>query len=123
MNKVDSLRELLAKVEAGEAVDVGTVNRALMTNKIKDLGFPLRRLVQWIMDPDDIRGMGAAKALHEAVLGEFCWDAKHVIRDGIRSHQYFIRHGYNCQWSESTNPARAWLIAILKALIAIEENL
>lgn len=59
--------------------------------------------------------LDAAKALHEAVLPGWAWtlcnDGKaHVLRTGSEP------------WSYAETPARAWLLAILEALISQEQQ-
>ena len=117
MTRLQALEALLEKVEAGEIPDHGTVNRALMTEALRDLGFPLRQLVQWIMDPTDIRGMGAAKALHEAVLEG--WDFDIDSGTGVCVYKDNLSE---VETGHADNPSPAWLIAILKALIEKEKG-
>ena len=87
---------------------------------------------------DDIRAMGAAKALHEAVLPGWVWlcrsgddeDAKHnpphggpdrFLANVWRANQQPNEGHLHCpEWA--ANPARAWLLAILSALIAEGEG-
>jgi hypothetical protein len=100
------LQELLEKVEAGDCKNDGSMFRVFGD--------------EWMQCFDAYNGsLDAAKSLHEAVLPDFrtvyvyqsdtkwCWQIENseIIR------------GYG----ESSNPARSWLIAILKALIAMEE--
>ena len=70
--------------------------------------------------------LDAAKALHEAVLPEH-WHATVMLEGAARIDECGVdgvrRIGFHGSWparSES-NPARAWLLAILRALIAQEE--
>lgn len=120
MTRSDALRALLAKVEAGEWDDVD--DNAL-----------------WTLDADDIeqtfgsaltsqiyRGwhayagsLDAAKALHEAVLPGWDWGRS------AASGQFYVWNtgeGPASAMSNNEDPARAWLICILKALIATEDN-
>ena len=64
--------------------------------------------------------LDAAKALHEAVLPvESKWQM--TWADG--SYDFAVSHSGMVYWTFITdNPARAWLIAILKALIAGENT-
>lgn len=60
--------------------------------------------------------LDAAKALHEAVLSGCIWRLtpnRCVIMDV---------HGCLASVRNADNPARAWLLAIIRALIAIEEE-
>ena len=117
----DALRELLAKVEAGETL------RSSAFSPMKD-------------DPD-CRGwarmahngsLDAAKALHEAVMP----GCKVKITDTGEEYEDIGRWAATINWDHmewqptftapgpfghtglSNDPARAWLIAILSALIA-----
>jgi hypothetical protein len=58
--------------------------------------------------------LDAAKALHDAVLGDYVWIASAGCVEvfGPKKGQKFIT------FCEDKTPARAWLIAIIKALIA-----
>jgi hypothetical protein len=106
----DDLIELLAKVEAGELV-TGRLTCRIWPD------CPGHAINAYNGD------LNAAKALHEAVLPGWYYTIKQQVSVGARMHvevttpatggdrQY--ENGYH-----PTNPARAWLIAILKALIA-----
>jgi hypothetical protein len=105
-DRKDALIELLAKVEAGEWHNDGT---------------------SWLFGNDwpNVHGafhgsLDAAKALHEAVLPEWhinlTFDFCSVFPSGNDGEQ--LAHTGQC----NENPARAWLIAILKALIAGENT-
>tara|TARA_R110000851_G_scaffold272844_1_gene425568 strand:- start:860 stop:1195 length:336 start_codon:yes stop_codon:yes gene_type:complete len=104
----DALQELLAKVEAG--------GRLPMVGRANHTGL---NYIQVMKAHDG--SLDAAKALHEAVLEGFSWSvSKH-------DRAYISRHtdpDDTRTWIEvsaqSDNPARAWLIAIIKALIAQE---
>lgn len=105
MTRIEALKELLAKVEAG------------------DLDYPYC-IVQHVHGVEMNESMwfayngslDAAKALHEAVLPGWLYsienEATCVFTDDILNAELG-----RCD----DNPARAWLIAILKALIAQEE--
>jgi hypothetical protein len=111
MTRKDALAELIAMVEAGETLYAWLILAAL--DGIASNNTPIVQPVRWICDPEDIRGMGAAKALHEAVLPD----------QSIRIEQ---RVGGWVVWLDkphkgiSDNPARAWFLAILRALHARE---
>jgi hypothetical protein len=95
------LIELLAKVEAGEWDNHGT--SWLFSND--------RRHAFSAFHGD----LNAAKALHEAVLPGWGWS--YYSDDG----HFLVGHPTDGKIYEETHndtPARAWLIAILKALIA-----
>ena len=115
-DRKQALIDLLAKVEAGDII-FADVECCFMQKDTTQ--YPVA--VDYVIH--SFRGsLDAAKALHEAVLDGFFWDAKHIIRDGVRAHQYFVRRAANCHWSEDRCPARAWLIAIIKALIEQEDD-
>ena len=92
-------------------------------------------------DSSDIRAMGAAKALHEAALPGWGWrvcecylsDDAAVFPDfNCPQHGERLRCSFDesVDWFDLTdvdqrpagNPARAWLLAILEALIAEESS-
>jgi hypothetical protein len=121
MTRRDAIAELIAKVEAGNAWPMGRAADAY------DVGIIGRH---WSYAFNAFNGsLDAAKALHEAVLG-----------DG------YVSDGYKwCMWGSgkvsvwhvikgwhhvgdvpdpshhATSPARAWLLAILRALHAQEQ--
>lgn len=66
--------------------------------------------------------LDAAKALHEAVLPG--WDAQiHLADRGVEIFDGHMFAGYDlCFAAHANNPARAWLIAILEALIAQDKQ-
>ena len=122
-----ALEELLAKVEAGEcrAYEVGEAAMPFAAVAEGDL----RRweIVSSIEKAYD-GSLDAAKALHEAVLGdEFI--SRHHVAAPDRWHFYVSRHAAHLDgWYPRPEkflgiaaPARVWLIAILKALIAKEK--
>jgi len=117
--RLDALEECLAKVEAG-TVDHGSF------------------MQEWRGSPSYSAGCGvnahkaydgsldAAKALHEAVLGNPVNVNFSQWANGDYVCTLFgVLHDDAPKWafvpkfeSRATNPARAWLIAILKALIS-----
>ena len=115
MNNLEALKALLAKVEAGEVHNyastfaiVRCLNTQFDTSILNDL------LVKAYTSD-----LNAAKALHEAVLPGWSW----VKPDGpemgsIRVFGPDNGDFYPSAIGKASNPARAWLIAILKALIA-----
>jgi hypothetical protein len=120
---VTALQELLAKVEAG--AKYGTMGHTLLCQK----AFP---------KPEDFDGsreayansdaqlavlawrngsLDATKALHEAVLPEWEWQigsGDAYLETGDPGKEWTFRTAS----ADNIDPARAWLIAILKALIA-----
>ena len=103
-----ALKELLAKVEAGEVMDwrMYTASFGLFTDD------------RHIKAASAYKGsLDAAKALHEAMLPEWVYG---INFDAHKEIYAFVGDGvcYETDECYSDNPARAWLIAILKALIA-----
>lgn len=120
--KTQALRDLLAKVEAGDA----GWNR-LAT--IAEDALPPREAA---LAATAYRGsLDAAKALHEAVLGDgnistpgymatVYMSGKASVWDIISGASH--RGEVNAPSLHAISPARAWLIAILRALIAQAEQ-
>jgi hypothetical protein len=110
----NALTELLAKVEAGDMPDNG-VDRF---RAIPKRGGGVYADPNWY----DANGaywrgdLNAAKALHEAVLP----DHRARLDVGNKYRAWIITPDNDKFDAYSTNPARAWLIAILKALISGE---
>ncbi len=113
MTNIEALKALLVKVEAGD-------HRVGMWGAFKSEIHPHA--------PDYARqsflgSLDAAKALHEAVLPG--WTYCDLLRRGNR-YTVHINKGIDetCRdfSAVSESPARAWLIAILKALIAEGES-
>ncbi len=110
MNKIDAIRKLREQVEAGEwdfrpdapARQVFPYNSAI----VNDLGLTARAAFEGSLD--------AAKALHDALLPGKSW----TVCPGGAGVDY-SRHDYRSE-ADNDNPARAWLIAILRALEAQE---
>ena len=112
MTRKEALAELIAKVEAGEW-DCNLPNKG-----VAGLGSAKRfRLAVCAHNGS----LDAAKALHEAVLPDwyvfikgqkgYVWFAELMDRDDNRHPQ-----------TEGETPARAWLLAILRALHAMEPS-
>jgi len=105
MKDVTALKALLARVEAGDATDV----------RLARFCFPKHDRCMFLAYNGDLN---AAKALHEAVLPEWEWT---FYYDGECSiQQKSGRSIYKA--SRNPDPARAWLISILKALISEAEH-
>jgi hypothetical protein len=96
----DDLNALLAKVEAGEF------------NRWSTAGLPVSATHKKLITRAYNGSLNAAKALHEAVLPG--WLAV-IDTDGAVE---VSRGGWPADATVTDDPARAWLIAILKALIA-----
>jgi hypothetical protein len=113
MTRHEALTALLAKVEAG-----------LDTEHHHAAAFPSESAYghcTWHDSHSASSGsLDAAKALHEATLPEWLWSAGQgatACSWSVLSHREGVRR--DCT---SDTPALAWLIAILKALIAMEET-
>ena len=111
MTPIDALKDLLAKIEAGDDAGFRRANRTVFSTPCQDMNLQMRE--------ENCRyaykgSLDAAKALHEAVLPEREWSIDEcgdaAVGDGSGD--------WIC--TANTYPARAWLIAILKALIAQE---
>lgn len=99
MTRSDALRALIAKVEAGESWECPYF---LPTTSI-----------------DAFHGsLDAAKALHEEVLPGWAW----WFEPNQETHFAGVYSAPHLFLAGNGTPSRAWLIAILKALIAIEES-
>ena len=108
MSRKQALTELIAKVEAGseDTPDFSAlVSRPLMQCKAGEA----------------YRGsLDAAKALHEAVLPKNCfWWVEHRP-DGQFQSGVAVGNLGRCFQAFADTPARAWLLAILRALHAQE---
>ena len=109
MTDIDALKSLLAKVEAGEWDAFWDKPRGTAVHSY-----------QFEFDNAYNGSLDAAKALHEAVLPGLTWSISGPI---IAAYTVYVSsggHGILC--ANNAFPARAWLIAILKALIAQAET-
>lgn len=110
-DRVDSLKALREKVRAGQHVSRKEWNS--LFHKMTTLD---------ALQDAQCGSLDAAKALHDAVLHERVFVEVHYSKryeDECRVSLNCGEHGWT---SASNNPARAWLIAILSALTAIEEG-
>ena len=112
MTRKEALQELLAKVEAVE-----TMNYRDPLDLVRAWRSPLEyfNITDLVTQSHD-GSLDAAKALHEAVLPGWrftIWaDGEVVYQDDIKGTPV----------DRKCDPARAWLIAIIKALIAEEHH-
>lgn len=124
MTRLQALKELARKVEVGKWWD----DIGICSSFCAKSGFTGRQatLMTNVMRNDSL---DAAKALHEALLPGWspvidicvpCVDMYCEIKDdnsiGTGEWEWMF------QVSTDANPARSWLLAILKALIAQEEE-
>jgi hypothetical protein len=115
-DRKDALTELLAKVEAGIEPSKFDVLRWMVESNDSESSscsevFPAYR-----------GSLDAAKALHEAVLPGYAWS---LYEEDSGEFLSLVSNRanpkvYEEEWHKT--PARAWLIAILKALIAFENT-
>jgi hypothetical protein len=114
-NTSEALKALLAKVEAGDIPDTGVDRFRAIPKRgggvYADPNWYNAHGAYWRGD------LNAAKALHEAVLPGWGWYASDI-------GEVKVYGGSDGPFYEgdATNPARAWLIAILKALISEEKT-
>ena len=106
MTRKEALAELIAKVEAGEW-DAWSVGRALSFNDGRRI--EAKRGFEGSLD--------AAKALHEAVLPGWLWGRQLNGQMWVAKRPYTFRVA-----PQNRNFARAWLLAILRALHAMEAD-
>ena len=105
MNRKQALAELIAKVEAGEWPGKNVLH------EINDTyGFDAWRAYDGSLD--------AAKLLHEAVLPGWFGG----VSENIHGHGWYgwVQTNERHMDARSDNPARAWLLAILRALHSME---
>ena len=112
-NRKQALTDLLAKVEAGKAN--GKFGPIMNDHWCGDKIIDTMRAYNGSLD--------AAKALHDAVLPNESWMVRWVSKYPNLFGSCGGSHQAKVGWGEehiaySDNPARAWLIAIIKALIA-----
>lgn len=124
MTKIEALTDLLAKVETGAFDSEPTRPRRWWFKKFAEvykLAFGLHnRDLEKVWDA--YKGsLDAAMALHEAVLPGFFWQRQGFVMIVTNDHTGW-GNGIYGKARDDTNPARAWLIAILKALIEKEKN-
>ena len=109
MNKLQALTALRDKVEAGKWSFNGWAE------------YPISRKDMSKFDDAYNGSLDAAKALHEAVLPGWTWvmgpAATHLWRDEDYGDPFCAPYE-----GVADNPARAWLLAILEALIEQEGN-
>ena len=109
MTRKEALAELIAKVEAGEwqHTDWPTVEKGFWGNW-NEAALHFQSAYHGSLD--------AAKALHEAVLPGWRWK--------IDEHYAELWQRVQVAYSGEAidNPARAWLLAILRALHAMEPD-
>lgn len=128
MTDLEALRALRDKVKAGEKY--ATMGHTLLCSKAfpKPEDFDGSREAyatsnaQLAINVWNQDSLDAALALHEAVLPEWGWRKDHWDGSEPDYECFWVtepgnwRSGQTCRYTDK-NPARAWLIAILEALI------
>ena len=113
MTRLEALKELVER--GGHEAGFRSANRAVFGTPCQDIDLQLR-------EEHSRQAYGgsldAAKALHDAVLPSY----KARIDVGRRYRAWVISPTLKKVDAYALNPARAWLIAILKALIAEERD-
>jgi hypothetical protein len=115
MNEQESLTKLLAKVKAGDTLFLDGDFVAVF-----GVFGPPNQGNTWMAYKAYNGDLNAAKELHEAVVPE--WRVTHAF--GLISGEmatFNLTHNEKISTyvsAKSVNPARAWLIAIIEALIA-----
>ena len=106
MTRKEALAELIEKLEAGKGLDERVAMRATGRGALVWMAFN--------------GSLDAAKALHEAVLPG--WFAG--VSENIHGHGWYgwVQTNERHMEARSNQPARAWLLAILKALHAQESG-
>lgn len=110
MTRTEALRTLAVKVDAGEwPVDAWSHLRIVYPTQWNKIELNARKAFDGSLD--------AAKALHEEVLPgwDYCIDSED---DGVA----VFSDGINGVVAHNDNPARAWLLAIINALIADDRS-
>ena len=120
MTRKEALAELIAKAEAGELPQPRDFRAALEV--------PMQDM-RYTQMPNDARAayggsLDAAKALHEAVLPGWRWDVT-VHAASVQDSKAKPNPRFPSSWGLfdgciTDNPARAWLLAILRALHSME---
>lgn len=114
MKQLEALKKLEAKISGGEPF-APVDDAAAAAFPPESGGGPC---TFHLVSRSHAGSLDAAKALHEAVLPGWEWT---FYYDGECCVQDARAFSYAYEKAESDNPARAWLIAIIRALIAMEE--
>lgn len=122
MTKIEALKELAAKVEAGQFIPRFDGPEHRVWPGMEGMNSWKRHHARYSYHGS----LDAAKALHDAVLPDEGWNIQwtmkypHLMGDG---NPFVARIGWGEIFAASgPNPARAWLLAILRALISQEES-
>ena len=116
MGRLNALKELAAKVAAGTADhEAGAL---AFINDDPDDGDCVNRAI-WAQQAYQ-GSLDAALALHNAVLPGWFWSRQGFVMQVTNDHTGW-GNGIYGRARNDDNPARAWLLAVLRALIAQEE--
>tara|TARA_R100000084_G_C4655255_1_gene152413 strand:- start:2797 stop:3150 length:354 start_codon:yes stop_codon:yes gene_type:complete len=112
---VNALKELAGRVESGNFYGFNE----FATCWENALGIYTPNTAGYTCGYNAYKGsLDAAKALHEAVLPEWGWVWSNRGKGHVTPNSG--KYSRLAQTAENDDPARAWLLAILKALIAQE---
>ena len=110
----DAIKQMLTQIEAGCFPEDILVRDLGLDVVAESTGLPIIKMMYEAFSGS----MDAAKGLHEALLSSWPWSVKTLATGGFHAwtnHAYGLRSlGYT--GVASGNPARAWLIAILRAI-------
>ena len=120
MTRLDALRALEQKVAAGEAVPRSLIDAAFPQSL--DLRIPVAWYVEWIMDDEEIRGLGAAQAIQHAVLPGCGWDVDATAPECGVKVSIWSPEGPIIGVGDFYCEQRSRLLAIIRALIAEGEG-
>jgi len=110
MTRKQDLEALRDKVAAGDEPTATNVMDAFKI--VGGIGFYALEVL-----PAYNGSLNAAKALHDAVLPGWGWETSHLLKAQV----YHMKCYSPIFGAQSTSPARAWLLAILTALIEMEK--
>jgi len=111
-------RDLIEAVEAGQEPTADQVWRACKEENQREIA-----LYAWKVIPAYRSSLDAALALHKSLLPGYNWFVEHDC--AFPSESYFSavwQSGGSGIYQRSNFPARAWLLAILKAKLAMLED-
>lgn len=116
MTERDALERLIAAVKVGGLTELHFIDAA------RDVGGAVYAWRRTAYEAHD-GSLDAAKALHEALLPGKRVQTFYQANDGTWCITLVDRDtNYNAVSAISDNPARAWLLAILRALASMQEG-
>ena len=107
-----ALDKLIGAVEAGEPIEFRKANRAAFSTPCQDMALQLRE--------EHCRhafkgSLDAALALHEALLPGCGWKTQKLLCNDYYTVDVWGEYAYSEASGTAPNPARAWLLAQLRA--------